>query len=123
MDELLPSEIEGIEAYLENKARPSGVDGLYWLNLPKELWNQGQLNGLSSDGREAAQEYRLAVELGPDWVRFELLVRSDTLGNLGGGPADESQVLFALRRAGRVAEELNLSMCLPPVRLSNCRPN
>ena len=115
LDELLPSEVEAIGVYLEDKCRLSGVDGLYWLSLPREMWNQNQINGLTGDGRETVQDYRLAVELGSDWVRFELLVRSDTLGNIGGGPADGRQVLFALNWAGRMAEKLSLSTCLPPV--------
>ena len=109
LDELLTPEIEAVTAYLTEKAESSGIEGLFWISIPPELWNETQRTapdeGVADDG------FRLAVEVGPEWVRFELLVRTGGLLNLGGGPADERQSLFALRWADEMAQKLNLISC------------
>lgn len=116
LDELLPKEVAAIKEYLMAKARPSGVEDLYWLELPKTQWNENQIACVESGLRDSPQSFRLAIEVGADWVRFELLVRSDCLHNIGGGQADERQALFTLNWANKMAVELNLVACLPPER-------
>lgn len=116
LDELLPREVAAIKEYLAANATPSGVEDLYWLDLPKTLWNENQIACVESGLRDSPKNFRLAIEAGAGWIRFELLVRSDCLHNLGGGQADARQVLFALNWADKMAVELNLTSCLPPER-------
>jgi hypothetical protein len=108
LDELLEPEIDAVIDYLDRQARPSGIEGLYWLPLTRELWNETQLQGWEDESWTEGGDYRFAVEVGPAWVRFELLVRSESLLNIGGGQADERQALFVLRWADDMARKLNL---------------
>lgn len=106
LDELRADEIEAAHQYLAREARPSDLEGLYWIDLPTTLWNNTQQAGSRSE-----EGYKIAVEVEPDQIRFELLVRSDSLANLGGGPADPKQALFILNWADRMAEILNFTSC------------
>ena len=111
LDELLEPEIDAVIDYLNHQAVPSGIENLYWLPLTRDLWNEIQIQGLKDESWVEGDGYRFAVEVGPDWVRFELLVRSESLLNIGGGQADERQALFALRWADEMARKLNLTAC------------
>jgi len=108
LDELTPREAAAAQAYLKAQAEISGVEGLYWLMLPRELWESRQIKAQQSG---EAQAYRLAVEAGPEWVRFELLIRSETLANHGGAQATAGQALYILDWADRMARELGFLTC------------
>ena len=110
-DELLSSEVEAVRDYLNEWAVPSGIDDLYWIRLDRELWNEDQIKALSDQDGVMGDGYRIAVELGGEWVRFELLVRAEGVLNIGGGPADERQTLFVLRWANEMAAKLSLPTC------------
>ncbi len=113
-DELVKPEVEAVTDYLERHSVPSGIENLYWLPLPKELWNRAQAQGQEEEGwGDDEGGYRLAVEVGTDWVRFELLVRSESLLNIGGGLTDERQSMYILRWADQMAQKLNLISCGP----------
>ena len=111
-DELLSSEVEAVRGYLNQWAVPSGIDDLYWIRLDREIWNDAQLKALSDRDGMVGDNYRIAVELGDQWVRFELLIRAEGVLNIGGGPADERQSLFVLRWANEMAARLGLLSCL-----------
>ena len=110
-DELLGSEVEAVRGYLNERAVPSGVEDLYWIRLDRELWNEAQIKALNGRDGALADSFRIAVELGDQWVRFELLVRAEGVLNIGGGPADERQTIFVLRWANEMAAGLGLSSC------------
>ena len=109
-DELLDFEIEAARNYLNQKAMPSGVNDLYWINLNRELWAEPQNRAWTDENM--TEGFRVAVELGPDWIRFELLIRAESLHNIGGGQANEAQALFVFRWANDMARQLNLISCL-----------
>ena len=111
LDELASWEMAAVKDYLAVQAEFSGVTGLYWLSLPSELWADSQRQ--AHTGRlPGAESYRLAVETGASWVRFELLVRSETLANHGSGPVTAEQALFVFKWAESMAKQLNLVTCL-----------
>ncbi|MDR1921704.1 MAG: hypothetical protein LBS31_08190 [Candidatus Adiutrix sp.] len=109
IDELMAAEVEAVIAYLDEHADGSGLERLYWIKLEPELWGEAQRQ--AGKNADEAPVYRLAVEVGADWARFELLVRSANLRNIGGGQADETQTLFILRWIETMAGELNLASC------------
>lgn len=109
-DELLDQEVDEVRAYLTRNAKPSGVEDLFWIALDRDIWTEAQKQAWADE--EVLEGFRFAVELGPDWIRFELLIRSETLRNLGGGQADEAQTLFVLRWANEMARRLNLVSCV-----------
>lgn len=110
-DELLKPEIDAVLNYLNHQALPSGVENIYWLALPRDLWNQTQIKALAENGRGDDEACRAAIEVGRDWVRFELLLRSEDLLNTGGGQADERQTMHILRWAEEMAQKLGLGSC------------
>ncbi len=113
-DELLKPEVEAVAAYLGREARPSGLENLFWLPLPTDLWNDRQKTQADQGRSGEAVSFRFAVELGPEWVRFELFLRSEGLRDIGGTPADARQSLFLLTWADEMARNLNLVSCAPP---------
>ncbi len=111
LDEFLEPEIAAINYYLHQNTQFSGLEGLYWIPLPEELWEEPQRKAPKDEGSLGLEgsNYRFAVEIGDEWVRFELLIRSEGLLNLGGGMASEAQTLFILRWIDEMIKKLNLS--------------
>lgn len=110
-DELLEPEINSVLNYLDQEAVASGVENLYWLFIPRDIWSPAQVQAQGDEDWAEGEGYRTAIEVGPDWVRFELLVRSESLLNIGGGQADECQAMYILRWADEMALKLRLTSC------------
>ena len=70
IDELTPDNHRAIGQYLDCYAQPAGVDGLYWLPIEKDLLSTDQ------QSHEACQPFAFALELLPDRLVCELLVRT-----------------------------------------------
>ena len=72
IDELPADDVARIKSFLAERAARSGVEGLYWLRIPDDLLSHTQY------AHEGCRPHVCAVEVGADWVKFELLVRSST---------------------------------------------
>ncbi len=72
IQELRPADMDKITAFLHEKGYKCPLDGIFWLPLPVDLWGAEQ-----QKHREECAPFYLALELGPDWIRLELLVRSE----------------------------------------------
>jgi hypothetical protein len=70
VDEIPHRQIEAIEDYLKKKTIPSGLEKLFWLEIPEEL-----LSPIQYEHKDCGPHY-LAIELGQDFLKFEFLVRS-----------------------------------------------
>ena len=71
IDELRPDEVAKLAERLEKMELSAGMEGLYWLPVPPELLLPLQVEHLASCG-----PYALALELGQDSLRLELLTRA-----------------------------------------------
>lgn len=69
VDEIPRSQLEGIDSYLKEKAFPSGLEKIFWLEVPENL-----LTELQWEHRACGPHY-LAIEMGKDFLKFEYLVR------------------------------------------------
>ncbi|WP_291323615.1 hypothetical protein [Desulfonatronospira sp.] len=72
IQDIKPADIHKITSHLQETGYKNPLDGLFWLPLPRSLW--------ASDQEEHSHQcgpYYLALELGPDWLRLEFLVRSE----------------------------------------------
>jgi hypothetical protein len=107
LDELSKEELKQIEEYLDRNLKPSQIKGLYWIFLPHELLTLKQLKYEATDG-----PFKLSVDLGQKNVKFELLVRGESLSNLGGGCVNGTQLEYVNAFIERMATELNLISCL-----------
>ena len=69
VDEIPRRHQEEIESYLKEKASPSGLDKIYWLEIPGDL-----LSPIQWKHRDCGPHY-LAIEMGKDFLKFEYLIR------------------------------------------------
>lgn len=70
IDELTPDEHRKLQTYLDETYGDSGVGGIYWVPIDEEM-----LSGLQTTHKEC-KPYYFALELTPDRLSCELLVRT-----------------------------------------------
>ncbi|MGQ9654182.1 MAG: hypothetical protein ACUVXD_08965 [Thermodesulfobacteriota bacterium] len=70
IDEISERDMRKVREYLDDHAERSPIEDLYWLVLPEHI-----LTGIHGEHLQC-QPYCTAIELGHDFVRFELLLRS-----------------------------------------------
>ena len=70
IDEIRPQDYETVKAYLDDTFGDSGVEGLYWLPVDQALLSKVQ------QAHSACGPFFMALELGPDRLAGELLVRT-----------------------------------------------
>lgn len=70
IDELRPQDHEAVKAYLDENFISSEVGGIYWIPL-----NQDILTNVQAEHSECRPFY-FAVALEPNFIAFELLVRT-----------------------------------------------
>jgi hypothetical protein len=71
IDELRPEDFEKIKAYLDENFSVPGMESLYWLPLSPEVYEDAQRR------HEQCQPHYFALELLPDRLACELLVRTN----------------------------------------------
>jgi hypothetical protein len=106
-EELNPDEIDAVENYLKSNTKESLIEGLYWLVLPCEILTEDQKITYNNTG-----DLKIAIELGKTWVKFELLIRTSSLRNIGGGLINTDQLLFIYNFADSMSNSLNLISCI-----------
>ena len=70
IDEILKPDIDKIIAYLNENAMESGMDKLFWIEIPEDTLTDFQ------SGHMDCKPHRFAVELGDTWIRAEFFVRT-----------------------------------------------
>ena len=70
IDELSPSKVEEIREFLGEHAIRSSLDQIFWVQIPDDLLSEMQFL------HSKCKPHVFAVELGPDWVKLELFVRT-----------------------------------------------
>jgi hypothetical protein len=69
IDQLSREELTNIESYLKRTLKPGPMEGLYWIEVPRDLLSGEQL------GHKDCGPFFFAVELEVESVSFELLIR------------------------------------------------
>lgn len=69
VDQLSQEEWQRLENYLQRQLRPGPLAGIYWLELPRELWGEAQR------GHEQCAPFNFALELTAKRLACELLIR------------------------------------------------
>jgi hypothetical protein len=70
IDEIRVQEMEQVKEFLKQHAIRSSLDQIFWVRIPDDLLNETQyLHTL-------CRPHVFAVELGPDWIKLELFVRT-----------------------------------------------
>jgi len=70
IDELSFLERDNLDSYLKRTLKPGGLDGAFFLELPRDLWSDAQ------QGHEKCAPFYFSVVLDREAIRFEFLVRS-----------------------------------------------
>lgn len=103
IDEIRPQDHKKIKSYLDETLGASGVDGLYWMPVDAAL-----LSGVQK-AHTACAPFFMALELGPDRLAGELLVRTrnrvrcDCIGY-----ADERQRHWLMQTVDAIFEKLEI---------------
>lgn len=72
IDELSREERDNLDSYLKRTLRQGPVAGMFWLELPPDLWGSAQ------QGHEDCGPFYFGVELTENKLIIELLVRSES---------------------------------------------
>ena len=103
LDEIARNDIPRVREYLNQHAVAASLDGIWWVDLPEDLLSPEQFS------HQDCRPFRFAMELGDDFVRFELLIRSrETMRCACIGYATRQQRDFILAFADRLVEDLAL---------------
>ncbi len=71
VDKLNREEVLRLEEVLREKARPSPLGGLFWIEIPEEI-----LAPVQKKHQKSCGPHYFAVEIGEDFISFEFLVRN-----------------------------------------------
>lgn len=72
IDELSREEEANLESHLRRTVKSGAMQGMFWLELPRDLWGEAQ------QGHADCAPFYFGIELGRNRIIFELLVRSQT---------------------------------------------
>jgi hypothetical protein len=70
IDEIPREDMAKIEDYLGATCMPSGIERLFWVEVPVECLSEIQAE------HNACQPHVFAIETGTDWVRAEFFIRT-----------------------------------------------
>lgn len=70
IDEIPPRQMAEIKDFLKEHAIRSSLDQVFWVQMPDDLLSETQYRHIR------CRPHVFAVELGPDWIRVELFVRT-----------------------------------------------
>lgn len=70
VDEISSTDIRKIRTEVEENAKKSGLDTLFWVEVPEDLLSERQ------SGHHDCRPHVFAMELGMNWLKMELFVRN-----------------------------------------------
>jgi hypothetical protein len=105
IDELRPAENKKLKKLLDNNFDASAVEGIYWLPIAPEV-----LSGIQTKHKDC-QPFYFAVDLEPDRIIFELLVRTKNRVKCACiGYATESQCTWLIRQMDEIFAQLEIKL-------------
>jgi hypothetical protein len=105
LDEISPSDIKKISNFLKKNAINSGLGGIFWGVVPDDAFSKTQYE----HSHNGCQPFTFAIELGPDFLRFEFLVRSLThMGCACSGYCTRRQQEFIINFADALIADLDI---------------
>lgn len=72
IDELSAQERDNLETYMKKSLKPGSMLGIFWLELPEDIWSEAQ------QGHNECGPFYFGIELSKDKLIVELLVRSES---------------------------------------------
>ncbi len=103
IDELNRDAMERVRQYLDAHCEKSGLDNLFWLKIPEDMLSSDQYT------HKKCQPHCAGIEIGDQFVCFEMLVRSrNSLKCSCIAYATPQQRQFILSFADRLTEETGI---------------
>jgi hypothetical protein len=104
LDEISRKDMVRVREWVAERADLSGVEDLYWINFQPDM-----LSATQHDHKDC-QPHCFAIELGQNYVKFELLIRSRNNYRCRTCPdfASPQQRRFILEFADRLVHDLDL---------------
>jgi hypothetical protein len=103
IDEIYPSDMQKIKGFLKENAMKSNLDDLFWMRIPDDILNETQFE------HQNCRPHVFAVELGKDWLKLELFVRSlKKIQCTCPAYATPQQTDFIINFAHRMIEQLGI---------------
>ena len=103
IDEIPSPDMKRIAEYLQRNAIRSGLENLYWVQMPE---------GTGGEGRHEARDGSalvFAIELGSHWIKLEFFLRDlKDLRSLSAGYCNAQQRDFIIDYAHRFIEKLGV---------------
>jgi hypothetical protein len=106
LDELNSNEVENCREYLSKLTTPGPIEDLYWYYLPEDLLTDTQKSLNKEKG-----PYKISIEIGNTFVKFELLVRADMIHNEGAESVNIEQLVHLYKFIDKMTKELKLITC------------
>ena len=72
IDDLSAQERDNLNTYLKKTLKPGPMEGMFWLQLPDDLWSESQ------QGHGDCGPFYFGVELSKDKLIAEFLIRSES---------------------------------------------
>ena len=102
-DEISQKDIRKITSYLKKQTEITPLHNVFWVHLPEELWDETQKDHMN------CQPYYFAIEVGGNYLRIELLIRSrQRIHCKCIKYANEMQRAFILEFADKLLKTLNI---------------
>ena len=103
VDEISSFDLDKITRYLDNNAIESGMEKLFWIEIPSDY-----LTGMQSEHSEC-RPHRFAIEIGDTWIRAEFFVRTSVkFGCDCNGYGNEDQKEFIMNYIDNMINELGI---------------
>ncbi len=104
IDELRPADFEKLKTYLDEAFGAGAIDGLYWLRIAENVFSDIQ------NDHEECQPFYFAIDLEPDRVMIELLVRTKNRVRCACmAYATEIQCAWLMRQMDEIFERLEIA--------------
>ena len=103
VDEISTSDLDKIKGYLNENAKESGMEKLFWIEIPQDCLTESQ-----SEHPECSP-HRFAIETGDTWIRAEFFVRTSVKFRCDcNGYCDDSQKKFIMSYIDNMLEKLDI---------------
>ena len=103
VDEISASDLDKITGYLNENAVESGMERLFWIEIPSE--NLTEFQAEHSD----CGPHRFAIETGDTWIRAEFFVRTSVKFRCDcNGYCNENQKKFIMDYIDNMIEKLDI---------------
>ena len=105
IDELRSADFEKLKTYLDDTFGAGAIDGLYWLQIAENVFSDIQ------NAHEECQPFHFAIDLEPDRLIIELLVRTKNRVRCACmAYATETQCVWLMRQMDEIFERLEIAV-------------